>query len=239
MRKVPILLWRELAAYFNSPVAYVVIPVFLLVFGIFFFYIPDFFRANQAGLTRFFNIAPFVTALFAPAMTMRLFAEETRAGTFELLATMPIEDREIVLGKYLGAFALMVIGWGLTLSYVLTVAMLGAPDWGPIIGGYLGLLLMSGAYLAIGTLMSSLTGNQIVAFFAALFVGLCLLFIDVAVLLYLPGWLIPIAEFLSFNHHFQSIARGVLDLRDIVFYLSAIVLCLFLAVHRLRMSRLA
>ncbi len=239
MNNVVTLFRREYASYFNSPIAYIVVPVFLLVFGVLFFFIPDFFLVNQASLRRFFDMAPVVTAIFAPAMTMRLLAEERRSGTLELLTTMPLKDEEIVVGKFLGALALMGTAIALTLVYAFTAASLGDLDWGPVFGGYLGLVLLSGAYLAIGLLASSLTGNQIVAFFVALFVSICLFLVDAAAALYLPGQLLPLAEFLSFSRHFQNIARGVLDLRDVVFYLSIIGFCLFAAVHALRMRRLS
>jgi ABC-2 type transport system permease protein len=230
---------REYASYFNSSVAWIVVPIFLLVFGTFFWFIPGFFIVNQASLRRFFDLAPIITAIFAPAMTMRLLAEERRSGTIELLATMPLRDEEIVVGKYLGALALMATAVALTLVYALTTSFLGELDWGPVVGGYVGLVLLSGAYLAIGTLTSSWTNNQVVALFLAVFINICLFLIDAAVALYLPGQLIPVAEFLSFSKHFQNISRGVIDLRDLVFYLSVIGICLFVAVHSLRMRRLA
>jgi len=230
---------REYAAYFNSPVAYIVVPIFLLVFGTFFFFIPDFFVVNRASMRRFFDLAPILVAIFAPAMTMRLLAEERRSGTIELLSTMPLREDQIVVGKYLGALGLMTTAVALTLAYAVTTASLGDLDWGPILGGYLGIFLLAGAYLAIGTLTSSITDNQIVAFFVALFIGICLFLVDVAAALYLPGSLLPFAELLSFNRHFQNIARGVLDIRDIVFYLSVIAFCLYSAVHVLRMRRLS
>jgi ABC-2 type transport system permease protein len=230
---------REFASYFNSPVAFIVVPIFLLVFGIFFFFVPDYFMVNQASLRRLFDMAPLVLAIFAPALTMRLLAEERRSGSIELLVTMPLKEEEIILGKFLGAFALMATALLMTLSYAVTTAALGELDWGPVLGGYLGAMLLSGAYLSIGTLTSSLTNNQIVAFFVALFVSICLFLVDAAAALYLPGSLVPLAEFLSFNQHFQNIARGVIDLRDVVFYLSVIAICLFTAVHALRVRRLS
>ncbi len=239
MNNIVTLFKREYAGYFNASIAFIVVPVFLLVFGIFFFFIPDFFSVNQASLRRFFSIAPIVTAIFAPAMTMRLLAEERRSGTIELLSTMPLQEHEIVLGKFLGAMALMISALVLTLGYAFTVSALGDLDWGPVFGGYVGLVLMAGAYLAIGTLTSSLTRNQIVAFFVALFINICLFLIDAVNFLYLPAPLAGIARALSFNQHFQNIARGVLDFRDIFFYLSVITGALYLSVHSLRMQRFA
>lgn len=240
MNNIITLFRREYGAYFNSPVAFIVVPVFLLIFGITFFFFPDFFTVNQASLRRFFDLAPIVTAILAPAMTMRLLAEERRSGTIELLVTMPLQETEIVVGKFLGAMALMATAVLLTLPYAVTTAALGELDWGPVFGGYLGLLLLSGSYLAIGTLLSSLSTNQITALFVALFINIIFTFIvDVAAFLYVPGPLLPVVEFMSLNRHFQNIARGVIDLRDLVFYLSIITGCLYAAVHSLRIRKLA
>lgn len=231
---------REYAACFNSPVAYIVVPVFLLIFGILFFFVPDFFSVNQTSLRRFFDLAPIITAVLSPAMTMRLLAEERRSGTIELLVTMPLKEEEIVVGKFLGAFGLMATAVVLTFPYAMTVATLGDLDWGPVVGGYLGLLLLSASYLAIGTLLSALSTNQITALFVALFLNVVFtMLVDVASFLYLPGPLLPVAEWLSFTRHFQNIARGVIDLRDLMFYGSVIGLSLYAAVHSLRMRRLS
>lgn len=240
MTNIMTLFRREYAAYFNSPVAYIVVPVFLLIFGITFFFFPDFFSVNQATMRRFFDLAPIVTAILAPAMTMRLLAEERRSGTIELLVTMPLREDEIVLGKFFGALALMATAILLTLPYAFSTAALGELDWGPVFGGYLGLILLSGAYLAIGTLLSSLSTNQITALFVALFINVIFTFLlDVATFLYVPQALLPVAEFLSFTRHFQNIARGVIDLRDLLFYVSVMAGSLYAAVHSLRMRKLA
>lgn len=240
MNNVMTLFRREYAAYFNSPVAYIVVPVFLLFFGITFFFVPDLFTLNQTSMRRFFDLAPLVTAILAPAMTMRLLAEERRSGTIELLVTMPLREEEVVLGKFLGAFALMSTGVLLTLPYAVTLANLGELDWGPVFGGYLGLLLLSGSYLAMGTLLSALSTNQITALFVALFLNVIFtLLVDVAAFLYVPSALLPLVESLSFTRHFQNIARGVIDLRDVLFYLSVITIALYAAVHSLRMRRLS
>lgn len=229
---------REYAAYFNGPVAYIVVPIFLLIFGIFFWFVPDFFTVNQASLRRFFSMAPMVASVFAPAITMRLIAEERRSGTLELLATLPYRDEDIILGKFLAAFGLLATSTLLTLPYAFTVAALGTLDWGPVIGGYVGMLLMGGAYLALGTFASSVTSNQIVAFFLALFASVLLLLVDYAAYVVVPPAWSGFVEFFSFNVHFQNIARGVIDSRDVLFYLSVMGLNLALAVHVLRRRRL-
>jgi len=239
MSNILTLFKREYAAYFNSPIAYIVVPVFLLVFGIFYWYVPDFFDVNQASMRRFFSMAPVVAAVFAPAITMRLIAEERKSGTLELLATLPFTDEDIVVGKYLAAFGLLLTATALTLTYPLTVAYLGDLDWGPVVGGYLGFLLMGAAYLAIGTAASAVTSNQIVAFFIALFVSVLVLLVDYVAYVVVPPSMMGVVEFLSFNFHFQNIAKGVIDSRDILFYFSVIWLCLGLAVHTLCRRRLS
>ena len=230
---------REYASYFNSPVAYIVLPVFAITAGLFVWYVPDFFEVNQASLRRLFSMAPILSAVFAPAITMRLIAEERRTGTLELLATLPFRDEEIILGKYLAAFALLATALGLTLTYPLTIATLGELDMGPVIGGYVGFLLMGAAYLAIGTAASAITANQIVAFFIALFASVLLLLVDFAAYVVVPPEYSGLVAFFSFNEHFQNIAKGVIDSRDVLFYLSVIWLCLGLAVHTLKLRRLA
>lgn len=230
---------REYASYFNGPIAYIVLPVFAVTAGLFVWYVPDFFEVGQASLRRLFSMAPILSAVFAPAITMRLIAEERRTGTLELLSTLPFKDEDIILGKFFAAFALLGTALALTLVYPITISQLGELDMGPVIGGYLGFLLMGGAYLAIGTAASALTSNQIVAFFLSLFVSVLLLLVDFAAYVVVPPQFSGLVEFFSFNFHFQNIAKGVIDSRDVLFYLSVIWLCLGVAVHTLKMRRLS
>jgi ABC-2 type transport system permease protein len=217
---------RELRAYFTSPVAYIVITVFLLICG--WFFSTSLFVVGQASLRNVFQIIPFVLTFFVPAITMRLLAEERKSGTFELLSTMPVSDIEIVLGKYLAAFVLLAVALLCTITYAITVRALGPADVGVIFAGYVGLLLLGAGYLAIGILASSLTENQIVAFIVAFSIIFVLSLVD-KVLLFVPAKLASLFEYLSAEYHFNNIARGVLDSRDLVYYGSLIVLGLFFA----------
>lgn len=217
---------KELRAYFTSPVAYVVITVFLLICG--WFFSTSLFVVGQASLRNVFQIVPFVYTIFIPAITMRLIAEEKKSGTFELLTTMPVSDIEIIVGKYLAATALLATALVFTLIYAFTVRALGEPDVGVMVAGYLGLLFLGMAYIAIGICMSSMTENQIVAFILSAFIILVLSLID-KVLMFVPSALASVLEYMSTEYHFNNIARGVLDTRDMVYYASLIALSLFFA----------
>ena len=217
---------KELRAYFTSPVAYIVIAVFLAICG--WFFSTSLFVVGQASLRNVFQIIPFVLTFFVPAITMRLISEERKSGTFELLSTMPVSDFEIVLGKYLAALVLLAAALACTLTYAITVRALGPADVGVMFAGYIGLLLLGAAYLAIGMLASSLTENQIVAFIIAFSIIFVLSLVD-KVLLFVPAKLASLFEYLSAEYHFNNIARGVLDSRDLVYYASIIVLGLYFA----------
>ncbi|MBM4311855.1 MAG: ABC transporter [Deltaproteobacteria bacterium] len=218
---------RELNGYFSSPVAYIVILAFLGVTHWLFF--RTFFLANQSSLRPFFSLLPWIFLFLGPALTMRAWAEEKKLGTLEVLMTFPVREREAVLAKFLAAFTFLVITLGLTLSLPLTVMAVGSPDPGPMWGGYLGACLLGGAYLAIGLFASSLTENQIVAFILAITVCFVLLVIGEDIVLFsLPAALVPLCAWLGLGAHFESIGRGVIDSRDILYYLSVIVFFLFL-----------
>jgi ABC-2 type transport system permease protein len=208
---------KEFFSFFNSPVAYIVITVFLLIAGWMFF--QQFFLAGQATMRPLFSLIPVLFIFYAPAITMRLVAEERKTKTFSLLLTLPLGNGEIIVGKFLAAWALLGVGLLLTIPYALTVSSIAGMDWGPVLGGYIGALLMGGAYLAVGMLSTSLATNQIVAFILGL--GLCFVFFILdKVLIFVPEGFATIFEYLSVDYHFRNIARGVIDLRDIVFYLS-------------------
>lgn len=225
---------RELGAYFNAPVAYIVITVFLLVSGYLFF--SQVFLVGEATMRDFFGITPLIFIFFAPAVTMRLLAEEKRAGTLELLITMPVSDWEIVLGKFLAALALISMAILLTLAYPLTLSTMGDLDWGTVIGGYLGLILLGGAYLSIGLMASSWTKNQVVAFIISFAITFAL-FLFGKLLPILPASLAPIIEYISLDAHFMNISKGVIDTRDLIYYFSLMGSCLFLAVQSLDSRR--
>lgn len=217
---------REIRTYFNSPVAYIVVTVFTIVFGFFFF--NNLFVEKQADMRSFFSLAPLMFCFFAPAITMRLLAEEKGAGTIELLITMPVRDWEVVLGKFLAALALLGATLALTLVFAITVAKLGPLDKGPTLAGYVGLVLMGASYLAIGVMASSFTRNQVVSLIIAF--GICFaLFLFGKVLPFVPDTLKPIVSFLSTDTHFENVSRGVIDSRDVVYYLSVVAVALLIA----------
>ncbi len=227
MKTTGVIFRRELSSYFSSPVAYIVILAFLGVTHWLFF--RTFFLSNQSSLRPFFALLPWIFLFLAPALTMRSWAEEKKLGTIEVLMTFPVREREAVLGKFLAAFTFLVITLCLTLSLPLTVFAIGSPDPGPILGGYLGACLLGGAYLAIGLFASSLTENQIVAFILAILLCFALLVIGEDFALFsMPAVLVPVCAWLGLGAHFESIGRGVIDSRDIIYYLSIISFFLFL-----------
>ncbi len=217
---------RELRSYFNSPVAYVVIVVFLAIVG--WFFTSNLFLMNVASMRVVFELVPLVFLFFVPAVTMRLLAEEKKSGTLELLTTKPVTDAEIVLAKFLAAWVLLAAALVPTLLYLFTMMALGSVELGPVITGYLGLMLMGGAYIAIGIFASSLTENQIIAFIIGFLIVLALFLMD-KVLMYVPAGLASTMEFLAVDYHFSNIARGVIDSRDIIYFVSLLGFSLLLA----------
>jgi ABC-2 type transport system permease protein len=221
---------RELKAYFNSPIAYIVVAVFLLIAG--YLYFSTVFLIGQSSMRTFFSTAPILFVVFAPAITMRLISEELRSGTLELLTTMPVRDVEVIVGKFLAALAVLASALVMTFGYALTVSSVGDLDWGPVIGGYIGLFLCAAALVAVGLMTSTMSRNQIVAFIFGLLICLALWLFD-KVTFFVPGGLGRILEYLSIDFHFQNIARGVIDLRDLLYYLSVTAVALFIAVRSL------
>jgi len=222
---------REIRSYFNSPVAYVVIVVFLAIVG--WFFTSDMFLANIASMRIVFELVPLVFLFFIPAVTMRLLAEEKKSGTLELLTTKPVRDGEIVLGKFFAAWTLLAATLAPTLIYLVTMMVLGNPDPGPVLSGYIGLMFMGGVYIAIGIFASSLTENQIVAFIISFLFVLALYLAD-KVLIYVPEGFVSTLEFLSIDYHFDNIARGVIDSRNIVYFGSLLGFTLLLATASLQ-----
>ncbi len=217
---------REIRSYFNSPVAYVVMIVFLSIIG--WFFSSNLFLQNLATMRVVFELVPLVFLFFVPAITMRLLAEERKAGTLELLITKPVSDVEIVLGKFLAGWALVAATLLPTIIFLVSLMILGSPDLGPIIAGYAGLLLMGGVYVAIGLFASSLTENQIVAFIVGFLIIFVLYMLD-KVLIYIPSAFASTFEFLAIDTHFSNIARGVVDSRDVIYFVSLLGFSLLLA----------
>lgn len=216
---------KEFKEFFVSPIAYLVIAVFLLVTGWFFF--STFFIKSQASLRDFFNLLPITFAFVIPALTMRLFSEEFNTGSYEILITMPVSETEIILSKFLAGLT-VVAGMLLpTLVYVLFVSFLGEVDPGPVIGGYLGSLLLGAAYTAIGLLTSALTSNQIIAYIFGTLLCFGLTLVN-QLLFFVPEALVQVVQYLGASHHFQNIAKGVIDSRDLVYFLSIVFVSLYL-----------
>jgi ABC-2 type transport system permease protein len=227
---------RELAAWFSSPVAYIVAGVFLVFSGFLFF--STFFLVNRAELRNFFSILPVLFAFFVPAITMRLFAEETRSGSIETLMTLPVSALDVTMGKFVAGVASGASILAPTLAYVATAAALGDLEWGPVVGGYLGAIFLVASFTAIGLFASALTKNQIVAFFAAFAVSILLAMID-RFLILLPAVVVAPLEYLSAGYHFDSVSRGIVDTRDVVYFLSLTSLFLALTVRAVNGRRAA
>ncbi|MBF0508253.1 MAG: ABC transporter permease [Deltaproteobacteria bacterium] len=225
MSNISAIFWREFKAYFNSPIAYIVIPLFLIITG--WFFSSSLFLMNQASLRQMFSVIPAIFIFFIPAVTMRLIAEEKKNGTFEILATLPTTDMEIVVGKFLSALCFVAVFLLLTFPQVVTVMALGDAELGPILGGYLGVLMMAAAYLSIGLFASSLTDNQIIAFILAFVIAFAFFMVD-KFLFMVPGPLVSMFEYLSMDYHFANVAKGIIDTRDLVYYFSIIFMGLFL-----------
>ena len=207
---------KEFKSYFVSPIAYIVISVFLIIIGWLFF--STFFLDRQASLTRFFSLLPVTFAFIIPAVTMRLFSEEINVGSYELLLTLPVTFGEIIMGKFLAAVAFVGVMLAPTLVYAISISFLGELDWGPVIGGYLGAMLLGAGFSAIGLLASCLTRNQVVAFIIGMAICFTLTLMIDFVLFFLPSFLVGIFQYLSANFHFQNISKGVLDSRDLLYF---------------------
>tara|TARA_R110000787_G_scaffold144264_1_gene258124 strand:- start:88053 stop:88787 length:735 start_codon:yes stop_codon:yes gene_type:complete len=233
MRNIALIARRELAGYFTTPVAYVFIVIFLAVSGSFTFYIGGFFDRGQADLQPFFNFHAWLYLLLIPAISMRLWAEERKSGTIELLMTLPVTPQEAVIGKFLSAWIFAGVALALTFPLWITVNFLGEPDNGVILASYIGSFIMAGAYLAIGASISALTKNQVIAFILG--ASVCFLFTMSGVELVLEffrGWapdlLIETVASMSFLTNFQQISKGVIDIRHIIFFGSLIFIWLWI-----------
>lgn len=223
---------RELGGYFATPIAYVFLTIFVLLCGVFTFYLGSFLALGQADLQSFFLFHPWLYLFLIPALAMRLWAEERRGGTIELLLTLPVTLAQAVLGKFLAAWAVAVVALALTAPIWLTVNYLGDPDNGAILAAYLGSALMAGAFLAIGACFSAISKNQVIAFVSS--AAACLAFVLSGYPLVLeffgawaPALVVETVSALSFLTHFNAIARGVIDLRDVVYFVSTIAFWLY------------
>jgi ABC-2 type transport system permease protein len=221
---------KEFRGYFDSPIAYIFITAFLLLVN--FLYLWTFFVVGQADMRPFFDFMPFVFLFIVPSITMRLWAEERKMGTLEVILTLPVREKDIVLGKYLASLTFLLLMLVLTFNIPLLLAYLGKPDWGTVICGYLGCLLMGASYLAIGLFARALSENQIVAFIIA--IAICTAFLIVGewfFIIMVPDFLVPVFDYLGLGTHFESMGRGLIDSRDVIYYASMIGVFLYLNVN--------
>jgi len=228
MKQIWIIAKREIQSFFDSLIAYIMLVAFLGFSG-FFTWVSgsDVFYINQASLQVFFSTAFWSLFFFIPALTMRLIAEEKKTGTLELLLTKPVSEWQLVVGKFTATLLLVFLSLVLTLPYYITVAKLGPIDHAAVIAGYLGLLFMSAAYISIGLFASSITNNQIVAFLLALLIGLLFHIIFDVLSGTTTGFFGRLLDYLSLSTHYESMARGVIDSKDVVYFLSLIAAGLF------------
>ncbi len=216
---------KEFRTYFVTPIAYIVISIFLILTGWFFF--STFFLYGQAEMRNFFTLLPMIFSFIVPAVTMRLFSEEFNTGSYELIMTMPVRTVDIVMGKFLAATAFVIIMLAPTLVYGIFIAFLGDLDWGPVIGGYAGAVLLGAAFSSIGLLASSLTKNQIIAFITGMSICFVLTLID-KMLFFLHSGALDVFQYLGADYHFQNIAKGIIDSRDLLYFASLCFVMLYL-----------
>jgi len=232
IRNIKSITRRELGGYFGSPVAYVFIFIFLVLSGFFTFYISNFYETGQADLRPFFQWHPWIYLFLVPAVGMRLWSDERRTRTIELILTMPVTLFQIIVGKFIAAWIFIGIALVLTFPLVLTVVYLGNPDLGAIFSTYFGSFLLAGSYLSVGSVTSAMTKNQVISFILSVMVCLFLVLAGWSPILQIlsgwaPVWLIDVVSGFSVMPHFLSMERGVLDLRDIFYFLSIIFFMLF------------
>lgn len=226
-KSIYVLFKKELMSYFNSPIAYIFIGVFLVVGNWLFF--KSFFLVGQASMRGFFDLLPWMFLFLAPSLTMRLWAEEKKSGTVEFLLTLPVTDWQVVLAKFLGSLVFLLVTLLSTITIPITIAFLGDVDFGPVMGGYIGALFLGGSYLALGLFISSLTKNQIIAFIIGIVA--CFSFFIIGAdfaLMGAPNFLAPIMQFLGLGSHFYNISKGVIDSRDVIYYCSFIFIFLWM-----------
>jgi ABC-2 type transport system permease protein len=224
MRQALLIFNKEFKDYFLSPIAYIVIAVFLLVTGWLFF--STFFGYGQADLRRFFNLLPFIFALVVPVITTQLFSEELNVGSYEILLTLPVTFQDIIIGKFMAGVAFVAAILLPTLSYPIFISFLGDLDWGVVVGSYIGSFLLGAAFTAIGLLASSLTRNQIIACIVGMAICAVLAIID-KMLFFFPQSILNVVAYLSASIHFENIAKGIVDSRDLLYFLSIVFIGLY------------
>ena len=215
---------KEFKDYFVSPIAYIVIAIFLLVTGWFFF--TTFFLYDQASLRNFFALLPVIFSFVIPAITMRLFSEEMSMGSYEILLTLPVTSVDIIVGKFLASVAFIAAMLLPSILYPVSISFLGSLDWGPVAGGYIGAILLGAAFSAIGLFASSLTRNQIIAFIIGMSICFALTIVD-KMLFFFPKYILCFLENTGADFHFKNVSKGILDSRDIIYFLSVIFIGLY------------
>ncbi len=215
---------KEFRGYFVSPVAYIVISIFLILTGWFFF--STFFLFGQAEMRNFFSLLPVIFSFIIPAITMRLFSEEFNTGSYELMLTMPLSGLDIIIGKFMAAAAFVVVMLAPTFSYAVCISFIGDLDWGPVIGGYIGAVLLGASFSTIGLFASSLTRNQIVAFIVGMSLCFILTLLD-KMLFFLPDGALNVFQYLGADYHFQNVSKGIIDSRDILYFISVCFVMLY------------
>lgn len=242
MRTLGIITRRELGGYFSTPLAYVFLVIFLAGAGAVTFYMGNFFGRGQADLLAFFGFHPWLFLVLIPAVGMRLWAEERKTGTIELLMTLPVTTGQVVAGKFLAAWAFTAIAIALTFPIWISVSYLGDPDHGVIIASYLGSLLMAGALLALTSCLSALTKNQVIAFVVGAAASFIFMVSGLDIVLgfftnWAPAYIVDLVASMSFLTHFQTITKGVVEVPSMVFFLSLMAVCLFINVQIVELKK--
>ncbi|MBT4710716.1 MAG: ABC transporter permease subunit [Alphaproteobacteria bacterium] len=242
MRTLGIITRRELGGYFSTPLAYVFLVIFLAGAGAVTFYMGNFFGRRQADLLAFFGFHPWLFLVLIPAVGMRLWAEERKSGTIELLMTLPVTTGQVVAGKFLAAWAFTAIAIALTFPIWISVNYLGEPDHGVIVASYLGSLLMAGALLALTSCLSALTKNQVIAFVVGAAASFIFMMSGLDIVLgfftdWAPAYIVDLIASMSFLTHFQTITKGVVQVPSVVFFLSMMAVCLFINVQIVELKK--
>ena len=224
MKQIKTIAIKEFKDYFISPIAYIVISLFLIVTGWFFF--STFFIFGRADLRDFFSLLPIIFSFIIPAITMRLFSEEKNVGSYEILITMPVSTMDIALGKFFAATLFTTAMLIPTISYPVFISFIGEIDPGPVIGGYIGAIFLAAAYCSLGVFASSLTRNQIIAFIIGCALCFVLTILD-KLLFFMPAKIISVIEFIGANSHFTNISKGIIDSRDVLYFISVIFIFIF------------
>ncbi len=231
MKKTLNIFWKEFKGYFVSPIAYIVISIFLIITGWFFF--STFFLFKQAELRNFFELLPLTLAFIIPAITMKQFSDEFNVGSFELIKTLPVSTSHIILGKFLASVAFSTLMLAPTLSYAICVLWIGDLDLGPVVGGYIGSFFLISSFSAIGILASALSKNQIISFITGMSICFLLTIID-KMLFFMPEFAVQMIQYVAADYHFSNISKGIIDSRDIVYFLSVSFIMLYATHYRIQ-----